>query len=463
MSNRPRRSTLATAFNPRRNSFGFLRITMALAVFVQHGLIAGGFVGAPRASSRFDLAAIAVDCFFAISGFLVTRSRLSIRWTARFLWHRFLRILPGFWLCLVVVAMVIAPLGWQHQHGTLSGYFGARPHGPFAYVLTNSTLLMHFYDIAGTPRGVPITALPNGPVAWDGSLWSLFWEALCYLGLAALGAGGRLRRRTRLLTVLTGLLSGLWVLRWLCPGSLPTLLDSDLAGAAVRLGSMFLAGALLCVYADRVPYNRRLGPVAIVAATAAILLLPDAHAPASLPIAYSCVWLAIRLPLHRIGARNDLSYGTYIYSAPVQQLLAVYGLHRAGIVPYFAVSLAGTVMLAAVSWRLLEQPALRRKNQVVPGLARLRFVLRRTGGRRAAARPRVVPAAVPRQRDVPHAQSPHARLDGARDGGVVVGEQQQSEQDHQEQAGPVRREHRQADRPEQAQHGDRRGEPPLLR
>jgi hypothetical protein len=80
---------------------------MALVVIAQHGLIAGGFIPSPSAWN--DMAAIAVDRFFAISGFLVARSRLSLKSSRRrFLWHPFLCIRPGFWACLAVVAPGIA-------------------------------------------------------------------------------------------------------------------------------------------------------------------------------------------------------------------------------------------------------------------------------------------------------------------------------------------------------------------
>ncbi|MCM3922017.1 acyltransferase [Frankia sp. AiPs1] len=435
MSRQQPRQTLGSAFDPRRNSFGFLRIGLALVVFVQHGLAAGGFAPAPTA--QYDPAVLAVDCFFVISGFLITRSRVQVRSTPRFLWHRFLRVLPGFWVCLVVVAMVIAPLGWLHEHRTLAGYFGSHPHGPFTYLTANSLLAMRFYDIAGTPRQVPIARMPGGPVAWDGSLWTLFWEALCYLGIAALGAYGLLRRRRAVVGGLTVALWVVWVLRWSALERLPTLLASDLAGAAVRLGSLFLAGALLYLYADRVPFSSRLGLLA-VALTAAGLLCPDGHTVISLPLAYVCVWAALRLPLWKVAARDDLSYGTYIYSAPVQQLFAVYGLHRLGLVPYFLTCLAATTMLALASWRLVERPALRLKNRSLPGpggwavLARLRH--RRLGAGAAGA------AAIPAQR-----RGGGERAAGADEGPAeraVLGEQQQSEQDPQEKGDAVGGQHR---------------------
>ncbi|WP_256790231.1 acyltransferase [Frankia sp. AvcI1] len=429
------RQTLESAFDPRRNSFGFLRIGLAMVVFVQHGLAAGGFASAPTA--QYDPAVLAVDCFFAISGFLITRSRVQVRSTPRFLWHRFLRVLPGFWMCLVVVAMVVAPLGWLHEHRTLAGYFGSHPHGPFTYLIANSLLVMRFYDIAGTPRQVPIAEVPGGPVAWDGSLWTLFWEALCYLGIAALGAYGLLRRRRAVVGGLTVAVWVVWVLRWLVPGRLPALLAGDLVGASVRLGSLFLAGALLFLYADRVPFSSRLALLA-VALTAAGLLCPDGHTVISLPLAYVCVWAALRLPLWKIAARNDLSYGTYIYSAPVQQLLAVYGLHRLGLVAYFLACLAATTLLALASWRLVERPALGLKNRSLPGPGSRAIFARTRHRHRGSSVARV--SAIPAQRRGGGERAAGADEDPA--GHAVVGKQQQGEQDPQEEGDAVGGQHR---------------------
>ena len=39
------------------------------------------------------------------------------------------------------------------------------------------------------------------------------------------------------------------------------------------------------------------------------------------------IWLGIHLPLARVGAKNDYSYGLYIYGYPVSQLLVVWGLN----------------------------------------------------------------------------------------------------------------------------------------
>lgn len=89
----------------------------------------------------------------------------------RYLRARVLRIMPAFWVCLAVTALVIAPL--------TTGAFGQDNLG---YIAKNAALWVFQYDIAGTPAGVPYDAV------WNGSLWTLAWEFSCYLGVMLLGS-----------------------------------------------------------------------------------------------------------------------------------------------------------------------------------------------------------------------------------------------------------------------------------
>jgi len=91
------------------------------------------------------------------------------------------------WVCLIVTAFVIAPLGVAIQGGSASKLLLSR--APFEYVLGNSAVLILKHDIGGTPCGIP------WPGWWDGSLWTLFFEVLCYLAIAVFGVVGLLRRQ----------------------------------------------------------------------------------------------------------------------------------------------------------------------------------------------------------------------------------------------------------------------------
>ena len=71
-----------------------------------------------------------------------------------------------------------------------------------------------------------------------------------------------------------------------------------------------------------------------------------------------CFWLGVVLPLQRVGHVNDISYGVYIYAFPVQQLLVLFGAAGLGIVPFVLLAFAVTYPLAALSWFLVEKPAI---------------------------------------------------------------------------------------------------------
>ncbi|SBW22308.1 acetyltransferase [Candidatus Protofrankia californiensis] len=351
--------TIAAGFS-KDNSLNFMRLMFAVTVVIVHTWTLGGF-GRIHIGD-YDPASVAVDGFFAISGFLVTRSRLGARTTSRFLWHRALRILPGFWASLIAVAFLCAPLAWRYERGSFDGYLTAHPHGPIQYVIANSLLKIRFYDIAGTPSGVPFPP-PNLGIltGWNHSMWTLYWEALCYLGIAVLALFGIIQRRRAFVAVITACLWAVVVLHWLAPGFAPGVLGSVFAGGVGRFVLMFLAGSVLYLYADRIPLSGILAACCTVIVTVSVFL-SDPHILLNLPLAYLCIWLGIRLPLHRVGAEHDFSYGLYIYSCPIQQLAAVYKVQQHGIVAYFALCLSVTSLVAVLSWFGIERPALRLKN-----------------------------------------------------------------------------------------------------
>jgi peptidoglycan/LPS O-acetylase OafA/YrhL len=67
----------------------------------------------------------------------------------------------------------------------------------------------------------------------------------------------------------------------------------------------------------------------------------------------------------RLRLRTDLSYGVYIYAFPMQQLLIVCGLRVLKPLVFFPVATIATLPLAALSWFLVEKPALSLKNRLL--------------------------------------------------------------------------------------------------
>ena len=350
----PMQQTLGTAFDPRHNSIGFLRLCLSSSVLVSHAYILGGIQPEPLVgltNGQEGFGSLGVAGFFVLSGFLIAASfeRSPSIW--RYLWHRVLRIMPAFWVCLVVTAFGLGPLMWLIERGTLAGYLDA-PGGPVSFVVNNFGLEYRQSSIACLPRDAAIPGLING------SLWTLWPEFLCYLGLGALGLAGVLRWRLTLLVAIVAIMWASWVTKPF---------GADIA--AFRWGATFGIGSLAWLGRDHIPISGRLALGVAVALAAAIALGVYVYVGYPL-VAYLLLWAAAWLPFQGVGRRVDLSYGIYIYAFPVEQLLAIQGVGSLGPAIFIALALALTLPLAAASWFLIERRALALKGWTPGGPGR---------------------------------------------------------------------------------------------
>ncbi|MEV0899921.1 acyltransferase [Actinoplanes sp. NPDC049802] len=366
------RRTVDSAFSTPDNSFGFLRLLFAFAVLVSHSLPLGygeEDPGGVLTHGQTALGEIGILGFFTISGFLITRSagRLTL---PRYLWHRGLRILPGLWVCLVVTAFGFAPVVALIERGTLAGFFTA-PGGPFGYVLNNALVMIRQYGISGLLLDTPYGEL-TGDSVFNGSLWSLMYEVLCYLLVAGLAVAGVLRRARWAVVLLTAGLFALIVRDFVTAPEIPGPQGDygPLFGVGavdtrslVYLTYVFLLGALFELFRRRIPLHD-VGAIIAVAVLAGTVQFGGFAVLGYPAFAYLVLWLAVRLPRHfrRIGRHQDYSYGFYIYAFPVQQSLALVGAPRLGLAVYILLATAGTFALAIPSWHLVERPAMAWKN-----------------------------------------------------------------------------------------------------
>lgn len=342
---RPRAETLAQAFDPRANSLSVMRLLLAAVVAVAHSLALSR--GWQPTIGATEVGELAVDGFFVVSGFLVTISLLRLGSLRRYLWHRFLRIAPGFYVCLAVTAFVVAPAVSLLRGGTALQVF-AGPGSSLDYLVANAGLLVRQFTIDTWPA-----AAGQGDIA-NGALWTLFYEALCYGLVAGLGVLAVLRRRP---WVVLGLVVALQLVTTLREAGTDLVPQQQLP----RLVLVFLLGAAAHLYADRIPVTRGLAAASAVVLVASLLLLGDHRAVAALPFAYLVVYAVVRLPL-RQDLSWDLSYGVYIYHWPLTVLLlgAGVGALPTPLVP--VATLLVSALAAALSWRLVEEPALRHKS-----------------------------------------------------------------------------------------------------
>lgn len=339
---------------PRRfiNNFDLMRLLAASAVVLGHSYILSSGDASQEPLHRFfglDLGRVAVDIFFVMSGFLVTGSLLRRDCLKSFWIARFLRVFPAMIVMSLLTVFILGPLVSTLP---LTEYFGSA--ATWLHLLKNSTLFAGVsFVLPGVFAGTPY------PEAVNGSLWSLPLELRMYLLLAGCWfLAGRLNRDVQV-----------WARRMfpaiMLLGTLITLycyLTGKIPNHHPRLAAMFFAGATARLYADRLRWSGLLAAgLTILLLLVSIFMRNWLESLYVLLMPYCILYVAHRqIPLVSDLRLPDYSYGIYIYSFPLQQLF-VQLLPGIQPLPMFALSFSATLVLAALSWYLVEKPAMRLK------------------------------------------------------------------------------------------------------
>lgn len=335
-------ATLRSVLGQKQNALNFVRLVLASAVIFGHAWSIGGF--SPSAFSW--LGEWAVCGFFAISGYLIAGSRMRLP-LGTFLVHRTLRIYPAFWVCLLVVAGVFAPLSTL-----LTGELYVLSSG-LSYIWKNFTLFVTQYGIDATLTSVPF------PNTWNAPLWTLKYEFAAYLAAGLVLTVPWARRKPILSTaVLFGAVVATYVL-----ATTTLQITNDLVLNGTRLGTFFLAGMLLYFLGNRIQLKWGSFLAAVALLTVSVVLDFDSWL-APIPYAFIVLWVGAKLPI-RLGTKNDISYGVYIWAWPVQQYLAILDTSALGAWGSGVLALALTVPLAWGSWKLVEEPSMRLRKLMV--------------------------------------------------------------------------------------------------
>jgi peptidoglycan/LPS O-acetylase OafA/YrhL len=334
--------TLESEFRPRANALNALRLAFAVAVIWWHSFALTGHTLAAD-PLRQALSNWPVDSFFAISGFLIVGSWRRTPSVRGFLTARVLRIFPAFWVCLVVTGLVFAPvLALSTGHDAIST-------SNLTYVARNFLLRINQYGITGTLEHIPY------PDVWNGSLWTLWWEFICYLGVLGLGLMRVINTRWGVASAFALSVLGLAATAY------GPVTEYYLTHGS-RFGVMFLAGALIQRFAGRIPLTWPLVGAALILASSATFL-SDYRILGALPLAYAVIGIGALASSPRLQIRNDISYGTYIYAFPVQQILATAGFWHLGVAVFALTATVCTLPIAALSWFTIEKRALNLKRQ----------------------------------------------------------------------------------------------------
>lgn len=340
---------LAGRLGGRDNNLNLLRILAAVGVLVSHAFVLTGSTDPLLPLAGETIGHFALVIFFAISGFLIARSFTRRATVWHWLTARVLRIFPGLLAVLLLSALVLGPLVTSLP---LAEYM--RDPESWTYVPRNLSLALLQYPLPGV-----FAENPYGP-AVNGSLWTLFYEAVCYAGVLVAGLFGLLERRWAMLALLVVFIAGY-----------AAFLVVDNAGLSIgalgyRLARLlplalpFVLGMVVHAWRDAVVLDWRL------AALLWLLAWPASYTPVYgewlvLALGYTVLTFAFlpRGALLHYNRMGDFSYGTYLYAFPCQQL-AIWLLPDQGWATNIAISLPAALLLGALSWRLVERPSLAR-------------------------------------------------------------------------------------------------------
>ena len=341
--------TIAEAMRRPHNNFTALRLALALAVIVSHAfsITTGSIENEPlMRSTGFTLGEHAVNGFFAVSGFLVTMSFERRGWRD-YVVARALRIVPALVAATLVTALVLGP---------------ALTRLPLAQYLADPAL---WRFIALTPTTFKsATALPglfsdNVFPYPMGTVWTLKYEMLCYIGVFAAGLAGLMRQRIVALGLVAALFVAIVALDLLHPDA------GKATQTSLRLPFLFAAGGVLYLWSDKLPVSWIVA-VSLLAATWLAAGTPLYKALLFAFESYGVIWLALAPGLSHpaLEPHADLSYGTYLYGWPVQQTL-VQLFPGAAALSLLPPAVAISLIVAALSWYVVEKPALSLKARLV--------------------------------------------------------------------------------------------------
>lgn len=332
----------------RDNHFNLIRLLAASAVLVSHSFPLALGKGSDEPLEHLtgqSLGAAAVYVFFGISGYMITRSfdRRNDLWG--FAAARIARIFPGLLVVLMLTAFVLGPVVASVVPAAFFGEMAV-----WTYVPRNLSLRFLQFEL---PHVFEQNIYPG---AINGSLWTLYWEVACYAMVVVLGLVGALRGRRFIAFLAFYAAFEIFMTVTGQPGSW------------TKLSLPFVAGMAIYVYRDRAPAGW-LPLLLVIAAALALRATPLWPLAYGLALAYASLllgharadWL---LGYNRLG---DYSYGAYIYAFPVQQT-ASWAFPGLSVGEMILISLPVTLVLAVLSWHLIESPALERREGLARGI-----------------------------------------------------------------------------------------------
>lgn len=336
-------------------NFNALRLIAASSVVFSHAFLiaTGSEETEPLYFTGRVTAIYGVFVFFILSGFLVTESARRSTDLPNYLKKRFLRIFPAFVVSTLLIIYGLSPL--FSVEGAWNFTLDSSTLKEAILVLSLHTDSIYFQNVEFFAPSSETDYLPH--VA-NGVLWTIRLEVLGYVFVGVL----------MILSLLKG--KGQWLACAVILGAAIISLVKINSVSSRFVAELLLVAPSFCCGIAMNLLVRIHRPRSWIAGLFLLGLIPALHygvLPQAFPFiaAYPLIWLgsAHFPPFAWIGERSDISYGMYLYGWPITLLLrAAMGDGLNGY-EMTLLALPLTAIVALLSWKFVEEPALRFKRK----------------------------------------------------------------------------------------------------
>jgi len=289
--------------------------------------------------------------FFILSGYLIAASWGQYPRFNVFIAKRVLRIFPGLAVALLLTVIIT---GFFFTSLSAVDFFN---HTSTITYFNNILLYNTQFSLPGVFTNNPF------PGSVNGSLWTLAYEFTMYLMVGVLGSLGLLKKMS-VKKIWAGLLILQIIVLLVGIEHFQISLFYLRIDRLITLGLMFMSGVLYNQAKKRIVLNTPGGVAALITYIIFSSLLPSFTAIfAATLLVYAIFSIGNSKKFAFFGRYGDFSYGIYIYSFPIQQMIAVL---LAPSSPYvmFAIAQTCSVIAGALSWWLVESRFLRLKRRI---------------------------------------------------------------------------------------------------
>lgn len=335
-----------------QNNFNILRIIFALLVVISHSFDLHKEGGIDLllilTKNQIIFSNIGLNGFFILSGYLIMLSVLRANSFIEYFKKRILRIYPGLFFVLIFTAVIVVLIEGNHMLINKSLY---------SYIYRNLSLFYLQFSIPPFLENNPYKSVING------SLWTLAYEFLFYI-LFSFFIYFKDNKKIVIILFLT--FSSFLIMHNFLPEKYMIL---NKAGIEIRqllnLGNFFVAGAFLAINKSYLAsFISKKSFLLLISIILIFTIFGEVYNQfkhitltlfvLSLGLCYS---KKINFVFDQIG---DNSYGIYIYSFVIQQLL-IYFFDMSFLTFLFS-SIILSFIIGFFSWHLIEKQFLKLKN-----------------------------------------------------------------------------------------------------